>query len=288
MARTPATPEPSDERHGTPPAERRGRQPPAGGRPERGERRMLDRYRRDYAQREAAAKGELPRNARGIIDRRRFPDFRSELIYARILAASVAGAVAMLVTWLYSAVFMAIAFRSMSGGPGPAMFLLLLPVVLVAPASLAAPSSVAKRGRIVFLLTMLAIIGAHVATYLGIYFTGVQMTMRNQGALLGVTGAAIGVTEGIFEKSVATTYAGLLGGAFGSAITGMVLSKVIAPLLIGGGGGVFSGIVTIWFFTTVQYVGIHLCVGVSLALGRRLRDLPQQRTSPPRPRRDPE
>jgi len=183
-----------------------------------------------------------------IDDRRRFRELWKELVFARLLAAGAAG-LAM------RAIFELGPFIT-SGA-----FLLIVYAFLFA-----APSWVAKRGWIVPVAVMLA-------SAVTIYLTYILDTKILPGtdlfpmAVIAMAGAGLGVAEGQIEKSMATNYCGLLGGI----ASGALACRIIDP------DDVHDG----WWFLPAAFVMIHVGIGLSLALGRWMRDWPGRRAATP-------
>ncbi len=96
------------------------------------------------------------------------------------------------------------------------------------------------------------------------------------GLVMGVAlvGAGVGLAEGLFERSVATIYAGLLGGALSGAAVGFVVQWAYVTCEAGYGGAVAAG-------HCMQFALLHVGVGLSLAAGRYIRDLPKERGPAP-------
>ena len=190
-----------------------------------------------------------------IDDRRRFSDLWKELVWARLLGPIVAGTLA--------GVALSVVMEIQRTGPW-----ILFPIIFF---SVSMPSVAAKRGRAVGP----AVSGAALVALAPPLLLASGMQEAEWGPVLGaVGGASIGVAEGLFERSIATITCGTMGGALSGWAAGWVgwfLAE--GPLKIGPGAsplensGCFVGL----------YLTGHLGIGLSLALGRWIRDWPKRR-----------
>ena len=176
--------------------------------------------------------------------RRRFKALWRELVYARFLTAGVAG----LGMW---------ALGERSNLPG-------IVALVVYAALFAAPSCVAKRGWAVPVAVVLA---SGATIYLAWVLDTVMLPEAQlfPMAVFAMAGAGSGVAEGQLEKSIATTYCGLLGGSLSGAIASKILPETILNESL--------------CLLALVFVVIHLGIGLSLALGRYVRDLPRRKAA---------
>jgi len=199
-----------------------------------------------------------------IDDRRRFKALWKELVFARILAAGVAGLV----------------LGCLPGNLGP--WWLVAAAVLMA-----APSAIAKRGHIV-LPAVAAAIGAATIAYVMVpepvdetgMSDGYINIEQEYATVLLIWAAAIGVVEGNLERSLATILSGTLGGM----ATGLVFlpATILWTRRFTGGSGPWpQWAASFAFYFALASVFTHLSIGLSLALGRWIRDLPKR--EPPSP-----
>ncbi len=129
-------------------------------------------------------------------------------------------------------------------------------------------SAAAKRGTWV-----VPACAAAAAASLGAGLAGCSLLgASGPGLVTGVAliGAGIGLAEGLLERSVATIYAGLLGGALSGAAVGLAVQWAFVTKQVGYPGAVAAG-------HCLQFVMLNVGVALSLALGRRIRDLPKER-----------
>ncbi len=189
-----------------------------------------------------------------IDDRRRFKELWQELLFARILAAAAVGGF----------------FQMMVAGPRlPYMFAQFVGVALIA----AAPSALASRSWAILL-------SASAVAYAGLIVVTFGSD-ADQIATFATVGAAVGVVEGLADRSIATACTGLTGGALAWALGGLASFQlhywlVHLPDEKGWGASqMFPGMI-------VVVLG-HLGIGLSLALGRYIRDLPKRKQDEPEP-----
>ena len=190
-----------------------------------------------------------------IDDRRRFKRLWTVLVFARALAGLLAGVAAVLV------------IEALHRGLGRGFSSQLVGIVLLG-LFFALPSLAAKRGWLVVPAGIWAGAACGMLLLLVLHRMGVKNTWGAWPALATV-GAAIGVVEGILEKSLATIYAGLLGGSLAGAAAA-------------GCGDVLDA--ARWrepYIIPICFVLIHFGIGLSLALGRSIRDLPKRYAAGP-------
>jgi len=214
-----------------------------------------------------------------INDRRRFKELWRELV-ARSLCAFI-------VAWLPGLIFWAVVHVRLWAGAttGGSNDLWRALSAMLFALSLAAPSAVAKRGKGVFPLVLVAALVGYAAAWFGAELTGVTDThggvfvppivLTHRPTLVETAAtfcAAVGLVEGIYEGSVATALAGLFGGALtgASVVRGWAAPYWLTGLLDDG---------NVRFVTIV--VLLHLGIGLSLALGRWIRDLPKRKQDKP-------
>ena len=197
-----------------------------------------------------------------IDDRRRFRELWKELVFARVAPGPVQGCAMVGIVYL---------LLEAAGRFG----LACLPVLFIAWAGiLAASSAVAKRGRFVFPRVAGGVLLSQVASVAGLF----AVEASDEAGLVAVcaaTAAAIGAIEGLLERSLATLYCGLLGGALVGALTPLALVQLLwGP----------SAVRELSFFFLFFACLVPICnvgIGLSLALGRWIRDLPKRKASGP-------
>jgi len=198
-----------------------------------------------------------------IDDRRRFRELWKELVFARLLTPAACALAILMLGWTDRYAHRN-ALHSMAG------FLahLYWPLVMV---MLVAPSVVAKRGKTAAMtVALLAAVGCGVAHCVFVTLVWPHWHFINWLLLIGVPIAAVGLAEGWLERSVATTCCGLLGGA----LVGGVVGKLLRLYSYG-----LAGVTNTVFFAAVvvgSITALHLGIGLSLALGRWIRDLPKR------------
>jgi len=190
-------------------------------------------------------------------DRRRFDDLGKEMVIARMLAP--------LLTVLFLAIIGGLAKETRSG-------LVALVFSLGCIAAPAIPSVAAKRGLIVLPAVCGAVVAAMLATRTGIEQAAPVSSVMESRAIFGVIGATVGLIEGMLERSIATIYCGLIGGGFVGAVVGAAFS-----LAENMGNNML-----LLTFIVIGFVTIEEGIAFSLAIGRRIRDLPK-RTQPGAP-----
>lgn len=219
--------------------------------------------------------------ARTIDDRRRFRSLSAELVYARAAAA-------VLVSPLLIA---SVEFLEHPCFLRPRIIARLCAIAIIA-VCMVAPTVVARRGP----RTPLVILGGGLVGLPAVGFlmsaAGVQ-AVYIPPALAITLGAIIGCAEGMAERSIATTYGGLLGGAAGmylgltlGAAASCLLSLSVRTPWLGQQLelGVVRGCIDEPFLVASPTVVVtHLVLGLSLALGRRIRDLPKRAHPEPPP-----
>jgi len=207
-----------------------------------------------------------------IDDRRRFKELWKELLFARFLVGLAAGGVILLLH--EAALGLVVRYYGSRIYPGSlrdvaAAVKVVVPCAIIAIFSpfAAAPSAVAKRGKRVLPLIALSVA---VGQTIGTLASG-WGSEAVPGALFGVVGAALGLAEGTLERSVAAIYSGLLGGALIGAILGMghraylnsLAGTALGPRLLAA---------------CLLLAALHVGIGLSLALGRWIRDLPKRKS----------
>jgi len=197
-----------------------------------------------------------------IDDRRRFKELRGELLWCRALIVPVEF-VGLIAALIFAAVVTdaGTCFNSMMSD----LAFLITGTIACAPV-LALPTLAAKRGSGPFLLAALAMAAAGVAGTLGCRAVGADPDAWFL-MMFGVSAAAAGLVEGIFERSVATTFCGMVGGAAGGVAGPMVCRALM--------GGTYLDLGIILF--VVGALSGNLAIGLSLALGRWMRDLPKKK-----------
>jgi len=230
---------------------------------------------------------ETPPKIDGI---RRFERLWVELLVARLLPGPFQGVglVIGLIMLLFTVDELLVTVTAEVAGFGLAF---LIPGTLLCAIVLAVPTVIAKRGGRVYLSAAGAVACAGIIGTIGVYLTRTADAMSVHDAMdvydlsnvadsiegshawlvmmFGVSAAAVGLVEGLYERSIATTYCGLLGGALSGA-AGPILPRVIGA---SGGDPIGQALLAFLIGATVGNVGI----GLSLALGRYIRDLPKRR-----------
>lgn len=218
-----------------------------------------------------------------IDDRRRFGELWKELLFARVGAALAA-------TWGLAAAFHAVmlvedifGFAVPWIGYGLLGWLVTFALGSGYVLSLAAPTVIAKRGRRALVVAVAAVLVSYVIAVVTMH-TDVAADVRASsagyiyawpgvtGPLLGVIGAALGVAEGHLERSVATIYFGLAGGAVAGGVAGTLTVGVWSSATLAGREPGYSA--TLFLIGPVAATALHLGIGLSLAAGRYVRDLP--------------
>jgi hypothetical protein len=194
-------------------------------------------------------------------DRRRFRSLWKELLFARALAAAIAGA--------HFEILMLMRLPGLSIQMDMPVFAFFV----------ALPSAVAKRGWKVLPITVALVTcaGAVVYVALGYPHVGKGLSARLlDRAILAAVFAAVGVAEGLLERSIATTWCGLFGGALSG-----VASAECWFWGLNRWQPEFLSLDPRVLFMAASLAIAHLGVGLSLALGRWIRDIPKRgRTSP--------
>ncbi len=219
-----------------------------------------------------------------IDDRRRFKDTVRELLYARVMVGGLSGAVALALYVLLAAALGGVMWSSQwvigNQNNKAAWLQFFLTWFLwgfnwtVIPLALAAPTAVAKRGRMIFPLAVLVVLGSSIVALLPGYLVESEAMW---GISTCLAGAALGLTEGRLERSLATLYAGMLGGA----ATGAIVGQVYMAEITSAWGNTLDLTDALAFITLcaggLMCMTLHLGIGLSLALGRWIRDLPKRK-----------
>jgi len=178
-----------------------------------------------------------------VDDRRRFRELWKELVFARTLVPLVVAAA------------FVIAARELL--PRPAF---LFPPVQVMGWMLymVIPSAAAKRG-----LPVPGLVGGLVLVPLVVFTTfDISFCHPWSPPVVATFTCAVGVSEGMLERSLATTLAGLAGGMLIAPFCGMVARPVQASDVLE-----FAAVL----------ISAHLGIALSLALGRLIRDWPKRK-----------
>jgi hypothetical protein len=191
-------------------------------------------------------------------DRRRLKSLWAELLFARIpavfLAAMLSGNADLL--YLGWPNLMGVAFFAFSA---------------------AIPSMVVKRGWFVLPLAAAGAAGAGLLVVAVHNVVPMDRDLQGRAVLVAVF-AAVGVVEGQLERSIATTMCGLMGGALSGALANEWWRW--RPRWPWDSGPVrWSSIDDYLYFypRIVMVLAIaHLGLGLSLALGRWVRDIPKR------------
>ncbi len=213
-----------------------------------------------------------------IDDCRRFKELWKELCLARVICGAAAALISAVIYWQ---------LRWLPARLGA--FGSWLPFILSC-VFLALPSAAAKRGKLVIPLVSAAALGAHIVAYYGHMLAGItDASTTPQGVVveivalslvtnLAMIGAGIGVVEGQLERSLATTFAGLTGGILCGGLAGWLRSWIMRMPsfeLQGFEREVWSAVVLV--------LCLHVGIGLSLAVGRWIRDLPKGKQDKPEP-----
>ena len=209
-----------------------------------------------------------------IDDRRRYPRLWKEVLVARLLPGPFQGVGLVVALFIAGAATFELSHGSSEVAGFSAAFL-ITGTLLCAPI-LALPTLVAKRGVGPYFAAAGAVAAAGIIGTLGVWVTGAPEAESSSPyfppvqtwlfMMFAVSAGAVGLVEGLYERSIATTYCGLIGGALSGYLAA-------ASCLRGLGHGV-AWILAIWpWGATLGNVGI----GLSLALGRYIRDLPKRR-----------
>jgi len=189
-----------------------------------------------------------------IDDRRRFKELWRELVVARVGVAGLAGALSAVILYY--------------GEYGTSDFGLLLMFI-----SLSLPSAAAKRGFIVLPMVCAAIAASFIAVFV--------VTFRPVGFIVPVFGppvhiyvpvvaASTGLAECLLERPWYAGATAIVGGPMFLA-PGLAIG-LLAQLIVGQR-------VPVLFFMALM-ISCHVGIGLSLALGRWIRDLPKRRIPP--------
>ncbi len=209
-----------------------------------------------------------------IDDGRRFKELRYELLTARLAIPCVVGYVIVNEYTIHL-----IGAGGFVGGGA------------LAAAALAAPSAVAKRGWYVFPIVAGAAFAAFLCAYFGAKLLGVSYDGSSQEAALLFflklicvpMVAAVGLAEGQLERSLATTFSGMLGGALsGGAVAAMIYGMIELGFRSVDGPSLLTVMVVVIIIFTLPALSCavaHVGIGLSLALGRYLRDLPKRKAA---------
>jgi len=221
---------------------------------------------------------------------RRFERLWVELLVARLLPGPFQGVgLAIALVMLFMTVNDLLATFTVEVAGFSLMF--LIPGTLTCALVLAVPTIIAKRGGRVYLSAAGAVAFAGIMGTIGVYLTGTGDATSVHDAvdvydisgiadsiegshawlvmMFGVSAGAVGLVEGIYERSIATIYCGLLGGAI-SGVAGPILPHVVGA---SAGDPIGQALLAFPVGATVGNIGI----GLSLALGRYIRDLPKRR-----------
>ncbi len=187
-----------------------------------------------------------------IDDRRRFKELWKELC-VRAGAAMLAG--------LAAGVWIEVVDSHLSHSyPLGNVLLLATPVVF-----LPLPSCSVKKGLTVFPYSAAALLSGIVLLVL----VGELRFFGGDLSLLVTLGTAIGVVEGLLERSLATLLAGMLGGAASGALACATWSHDLSGIIGVSGHNIAIAMMAV--------VIVHVTIGLSLALGRGIRDLPKRK-----------
>ncbi len=201
-----------------------------------------------------------------IDDRRRFKELWQELLFARVLVAAIVGG-------LEAGLFLVTA-PVLSQEKWYWWAVGCLPVV-----TMAIPSAIAKKGWTVYPLAACTVLFGLAATWIGAGLAGIEELPV--AVIWGVPSASLGLAEGLLDRSVATAYCGLLGGAlFGAAAAIGVqrMTQLVAASYIGDpAASEWIGSALTVGSSVGTLVGAHVGIGLSLALGRYIRDLSKRK-----------
>ena len=202
-----------------------------------------------------------------VDDRRRFRELWKEILFVRMAASLLTATVAfwvvalLVVNWV---VYMDDALQGIGAPAGAECYFWSFVLVW---ASL--PSALSTREKAVhWLLPGMTFVALAVAFAATITSTGEQPP---PWILLGTLGAALGLGEGLLQRSVSTAYGGLLGGLLVGAATGYASAGVLCSTLTAPYRLALDMAVAVAIFVSLQ-----LGIGLSLALGRWLRDGPKK------------
>jgi len=182
-----------------------------------------------------------------IDDNRRFRTLWRELVFARLLVTAAACG----------------AFVAVYATLGDLTAFDRYVTVGLVSIFMAAPSAAAKKGKRVVPLVAAAVALGIFPAILSRDPTSYKWVSAVAG--FAAIGGAIGVVEGLFERALATTYCGLLGGSAAGALLGSLYD--------------WAKIRQSFLAFMVLFATIHVGVGLSLALGRWIRDLPKRGAS---------
>ena len=192
-----------------------------------------------------------------IDDRRRFKQLWKELLLARVGISAGLFPVMMFLLPMIAAALSA-------PGRDTAGFLMILVQVLCS--CLAMPSLATHRpGGISGAVGMASYLAVIPAIYFSATGAGVHLELW---MIFGIAGGTLGTIEGLCERAIATTCAGTLGGI----LTGAMAGRCAMAMLPGGEPGPSLGA---FGAAVVSAPLLQVGIGLSLALGRWIRDWPK-------------
>ena len=194
-----------------------------------------------------------------IDDRRRFRELWKELLFARLCVSLLLSPV------ILSGIDMLSYFDSVASGYGWRAEWWDWSVVIMLGFTVGLPSLAAKKGGVVFPVVGFGAILALSPAW--VFQTTRSAPMLTPCVVLGLVGTGAGLVEGRLERSLATMWCGLLGGA---------LSGILGGLIVSGGAVYSDGQCRPGILSAGGPIALHLGIGFSLALGRWVRDWPRR------------
>jgi hypothetical protein len=157
-----------------------------------------------------------------------------------------------------------------------------IPFIIAFSFVLAAPTAIARRGLGPYLLVAAVVSAGGIAAHMGAWLVDAlppasdriydKATIRYITMMAGTSAAAIGVAEALYEKSAAATFCGLFGSILAGITTPLLLLWPLKPGFINDWNAAHAVLMTFVFGPSICNIGI----GLSLALGRYIRDLPKK------------
>ena len=210
-------------------------------------------------------------------DGRRFRELWKELVYARCLASILA----VVPVWFGYSGLTTLCLHIMTTRE---LVGLRAEGVVFMSVGVALPIHFVRKGWRVYLVAVASAMAALLFS-MGVCYL---LPETEEGGLavplltMATVGAALGTVEGLSERSVATLWAGLLGGAAaGTLSVGVHLGFFVPYEAFAEEGPMWVLIIILVLNMWASVVTLQLGIGLSLALGRYIRDLPKRPAARP-------